>query len=129
MSDMKMTLKGVDDVQKQVKMIESGLNSLKGYKGLVGSRMPYAYGAEFGRHRKSGKLARRAGGVGYLTRAVDTMLNSADADISQGLEKVKAPGRWILKRLALWVRRLARANAPRVAGRLRRSIRAEVRKG
>ena len=80
---------------------------------VVGSRLPYAWGIEFGRHRVSGKLARRAGGVRYITTAVETVLGDMDRDISEGLNKVTAPGPWVLKRLALWARRLARKNAVR----------------
>lgn len=85
------------------------------------------FGIEYGYHEVSGKLARREGGDLYLTRAVNEVLASADADLSQGLEKVTAPGVWVLRRAALWVRRVARENVPVETGNLRRRILAGVR--
>jgi len=114
MSDgLRITLNGMDDAKKQMDRIERGTKTMGRYVGEVGSKLPYAYGIEYGRHRKSGKLARRAGGAQYITRAVDTVVNGMDADISEGLNKVTAPGAWVIRRLALWARRLARQNAPR----------------
>lgn len=129
-----ITLKGLDDAERQMTRIEKGLAALANYEGVVYSRLPYAYGAEYGRHKKSGKLARRAGGSFYIRRAVDTVLSGADHDLSEGLNKVTAPGVWVVRRLALWARRLAKANAPRGGKkkgrsyRLNRSIKYEVRK-
>lgn len=131
---MQITLKGLDDAQKQMERIERGLAALKNYTSIVYSRLPYAYGIHEGRHRKSGKLARKAGGSFYIRRAIDTVLSDADRDLSEGLNKVTAPGVWVVRRLALWARRLARKNAPRGpkkkshSYRLWRSIRHEVRK-
>ncbi len=130
---MRITLKGLDDVDKQMARIERGTKALGNYRGEVGSRLPYAYGIEYGRHRKSGKLARRAGGTFYITNAINTVLSGADNDISEGLDKVTAPGPWVIRRLALWARRLARQNAPRgpkkrASYRLRRSINYRVTK-
>lgn len=124
---MKITLHGLANVQKQMARIERATKAMGSYKAIVGSRQPYAYGIEEGQHRVSGKLARRAGGAKYLRGAVDQVLGSADADLSAGLKKVSAPGRWIFKRLGLWARRLARLYVPRTSGRLRRSIITEVR--
>lgn len=131
---MKITLKGMDDVQKQMERIERGLAGLRGQVGVVFSKLPYAYGQHEGRHQKSGKLARRAGGTFYIRRAVDSVLGDADRDLGEGLDKVTAPGVWVVRRLALWARRLARKNAPRGQKkkssnyRLWRSIKSEVRK-
>lgn len=131
---MQINLKGMVDADKQMARIERGLAALHNYVGVVYSRLPYAYGIETGRHRKSGKLARRAGGSFYIRRAIDTVLAGADTDLSEGLSKVTAPGVWVVRRLALWARRLARKNAPRGpkskshSYRLSRSISYEVRK-
>ncbi|NJN53285.1 MAG: hypothetical protein HC804_00130 [Anaerolineae bacterium] len=131
---MKIVLQGLDDVEKQLERVQRGTKAMGNYQGQVGSRLPYAWGMEFGRHRVSGKMARRAGGVQYITRAVETVLSGADHDISEGLNKVTAPGPWVIRRLALWARRLARANAPKGpktkshSYRLRRSINYRVTK-
>lgn len=126
---MKMTLQGMDNAQKQLERIERMTAALGKWKAFVGSRMPYAYGIEMGQHRVSGKLARRAGGAHFLEGAVNEVMSNADADISEGLTKVTAPGPWVLRRLGKWARRLARLNVPRERGRLRRSIRVDVRRG
>lgn len=125
---MQIQLKGMDDAQKQMERIERATKSLGNHVGVVYSRMPYAWGQHFGRHRVSGKIARRAGPSLYIQDAVNAVMQSADHDLSEGLNKVTAPGKWVLKRLALWVRRLARVNVPRKSGKLRRSIKAKVRK-
>lgn len=123
----RIVLKGVTESAAWLRRYQRGLERLRGQTAYVYSRLPYAWGIEHGRHRKSGKLARRAGGSFYLRRAVATVQASARADISEGLARVQAPGPWILRRLARWVRRLARQNAPRRRGRLRRSIQIELR--
>lgn len=132
---MDITVQGMDDATKQLRRIERGIRSMANYEAFIYSSLPYAYGIEEGRHQRSGKLARRAGGSFYMRRAVDTVVSGMDEDITAGLTKVTAPGRWVLMRLARWARRLARANAPRGPKakkgrnyRLYRSIKAEVRK-
>ena len=134
---MKIVLNGMDDAVKQMQRIEKGAEAMGNYDAYVFSKLPYAYGQEEGRHRVSGKLARRSGGTFYMRRAVDTVIGDMDRDISEGLTKVTAPGVWILRRLALFARRQARLNAPRSRGvksksgrnyRLHRSIKSEIRK-
>lgn len=112
---MRIELTGIDDVEKQMQRIERGMRAMARYEATVYSRLPYAFGMHYGRHRVSGKLARKAGGTYYMSAAVQTVLHDADRDLSEGLKKVTAPGPWVLRRLGLWVRRLARANAPRQA--------------
>lgn len=130
---LRITLQGMADVEKQMKRIERGAAAMGRYQAVVGSKLPYAWGMEFGRHRLTGKLARKAGGAFYITRAVNQVMSEGDRDISEGLNKVMAPGAWVLRRLGLWARRLARQNAPRggakkASYRLWRSIKHEVRR-
>jgi hypothetical protein len=133
---MYMELKGMDDAQKQLEKIERGTKSIAKYQGKVYSRLPYAYGAEHGRHRKSGKVARKSGGTHYMRRAHEEVLQGMDRDIAEGLTKVTAPGKWVISRLSGWHRRLARQHAPRKQRgvkkshnyRLYKSIRYKVRK-
>lgn len=122
-----ITLRGMDDAKKQLERIERGIKGMANWVGVIYSRRPYAWGIEYGTHRVTQKLARRAGGDQYMNEAVSTVMNGADYDLSDGLDKVKAPGRWVIKRMALWGRRLARANVPQRSGQLRRSIKVEVR--
>lgn len=140
MADLKITLKGMEDAEAQLRRIERGTRRMAEYEGRVFSRAPQAWGLEFGRHRKSGKLARRAGGFYYLSRAVQEIQSGGVSDISEGLNKVTAPGPWVLRRLGRWVRRLGRLYAPRGTGRartradgkrrkrLRQTIHSDVRK-
>lgn len=131
---MFINLKGMDDVEKQMERIARGTKVMGKFEASVGSRLPYAWGIEYGRHRKSGKQARRKGGAMYITSAVEAVLSGADKDLSEGLSKVTAPGPWVIKRLGLWSRRLARANVPKGprkkshSYRLKRSISYYVRK-
>lgn len=130
-NQFEINLNGMEDVEKQMARIERGLKQLQNTEAWVGSNLPYAYGIHEGRH-KGGKLARRAGGSFYIRRAVDQVMSGADADLSEGLNKVTAPGTWVVRRLGLWVRRKARQNAPRGGKkaanyRLWRSIKHELR--
>lgn len=120
--------KGVEAAEAFTARFQRGLARMSGSVAVVYSRMPYAYGIETGRHRVSGRVAHSAGGVWYLRRAVEDVLRDGRTDVSEGMEKVRAPGPWVLRRLARWARRLARKNAPRRTGRLRRSIQTEVRR-
>ena len=131
---LRVELTGMADAEKQMARIERGLEALRNYSAYIGSKLPYAYGIEFGRHRKSGKMARKAGGAHYISQAIETVMSDADRDLSEGLNKVTAPGVWVIRRLALWARRLARKNTPRGpknkgrSYRLWRSINHEGRK-
>lgn len=118
---------GLEEGQQYLAGYARGVARLAGRVAITFSSRPYAWGIEHGRHRVSGRLARRAGGVAYLGGAVATVTGGADADLSAGLTRVRYPGPWILLRLARWVRRLARERVPRQSGRLRRSIRASYR--
>jgi hypothetical protein len=128
-----ISLAGMDDVEAQMKRIERGLAALQNYEATIFSGLPYAYGIHEGRHRVSGKLARRAGGTRYLSQAANEVMSGADSDLSAGLTKVTAPGVWVVRRLGLWARRRARAIAPRGGAkggrnyRLWRSIQYKVR--
>lgn len=126
---MKLTVTGVGDAQKSLERVRQGAASMRGTSAVIGSRLPYAWGIERGRHRKSGRLARRRGGAFYLENAVKTVVSAGSADIGEGLRKVTKPGVWIYRRLGRWVRRLSRANVPVRTRKLKRSIRVEMRNG
>ena len=131
---MHINLKGMEDAEKQLEKIARGTRIMGYFEASVGSRLPYAWGIEYGRHRVSGKRARKSGGAMYITSAVNEVLSGADRDLSEGLSKVTAPGPWVIKRLGLWARRLARVNVPKGprkkshSYRLKKSISYYVRK-
>ncbi|RMG98267.1 MAG: hypothetical protein D6706_07375 [Chloroflexi bacterium] len=110
---MKMSLRGWKNADRQLQRILEKTAQMGDWKAEVYSRLPYAWGQEYGRHRVSGRLARKSGGAMYLNRARSEMLAGADRDISEGLSRVSMPGIWVLKRMSLWTRRLARVYAPR----------------
>ncbi len=123
---------GLPSAQQQFQRMITGSRSLAQTTALIGSRLPYAYGIETGFRKKTGKLARRAGGVFYLERARLEVLMDAERDIAEGLTRVTAPGAWVIMRLAKWVRRLGRSYAPTGeesydthSGKLRKSIHIE----
>lgn len=129
-----LQLNGVDEARDRLTNLAV---TLKGFNRTVavGSRLPYAYGQETGRHRVSGKRARRAGPTYYLTFATQAVLDQVDDDLIAGLEKTmrantRRPftGLSLVRRIGRWVAREARKLAPRQSGRLRRSIHTQVRR-
>jgi hypothetical protein len=54
-----------DEAQRSLRRVADGATAAGRLHAKVGSALPYAYGIETGRHR-SGRLARRRGGVWYL---------------------------------------------------------------
>ena len=86
----------------------------------VGSPLGYAYGIETGVHR-SGRRARAAGGVFYLTRAYQAEQGNLTRRLSRAL---KDGGSLLdeLKRTGLDMERRAKSLVVVVSGTLRRSI-------
>ncbi len=121
MPGISLHVEGVTNAVAYANGFVRGVERMSRTRVYVGSRRGYAYGMHEGRF-KSGRLARRRGGTYYLQRAVNTVLSGADTDISAGLDLVKYPGPWILRRLGRWGKRLARLNVQVVSGRLQRSI-------
>jgi hypothetical protein len=119
---MKITLRGMANADLQMRRIADGARAMGQNRVEVGTRLPYGYGQEYGHHRKNGRLARRAGPALYLNRAVAAVRSDGRRDIAEGLNRVTRPGVWVLKRLGRWARRLARIEAPRKSGRLRRGV-------
>lgn len=124
-------INGVDEARDRLTNLAV---TVRGYGRtvLVGSGLPYAYGQETGRHRVSGKLARRAGPTYFLTFAAQEVLDQATPDILKGLE-MSASGRKLsglgqVRRVARWVARLARKYVPKDSGALRRSLHVVVRR-
>ena len=112
MAGLTISVQGMENAGAQFVRIVRGITAMSETRLYVGSRRPYAYGIDTGSHRKSGKLARRAGGSFYLERAYQDVIADADRDIAEGLNLVTAPGPWVITRLARWIRRLSRLYAP-----------------
>lgn len=127
----------VNGVEEATERLTNLATTLKGFNRTVavGSRLPYAYGQETGRHRVSGKRARRSGPTYYLTFGVQKVLDQVDDDLITGLEKTmrantRRPftGLSLVRRIGRWAAKEARKLAPRQSGRLRRSIFTQVRR-
>lgn len=124
-----LQLSGIDEARSRLTNLAVTLSGY-GRTVYVGSSLPYAYGQETGRHRVSGKVARRAGPSYFLTFAAQDVLDQATPDVLRGLEQTASgkprSGLGQVRRLARWVGRLARQSVPYRTGRLRRSIRTVV---
>jgi hypothetical protein len=137
-SAVDLQLHGVDEARARLTQLAVTVSGY-GRTVMVGSALPYAYGQETGRHRVSGKLARRSGPTYFLTFAAQEVLAQATPDLLRGLE-LAASGRRLtglgqVVRVARWIRRLAKKYAPLgegnrqfPAGSLRRSLRVTVRR-
>ncbi len=119
----------MEDVEAQLLRIQRGTTAMVHTVAYVGTRLPYGYGQEYGRARLSGRLARSDGGTFFLTQALQKVMGDAERDLGEGLNRVTAPGAWVIMRLARWVRREAKLDAPvgvgpddKHPGKLRRSI-------
>lgn len=116
-----VAIEGIDGVEKVIDRIDQGAQRFGRIEVIVGSQLPYAYGIETGWHR-GGTLARRAGGVFYLKRG----LESVQGDIGKSLIKGLADGPGGAEREMLRLGRRVEARAKEVvvvkSGDLRGSI-------
>lgn len=130
MASVDLQLNGIDEARARLSNLAVTAKGF-GREVSVGSKLPYAYGQETGRHRVSGKLARRSGPTYYLTFAAQEVLDQATPDLLAGWQKVadgKRPitGLGMVRRIGRWIARLARRGAPKQSGALRRSIKTTV---
>jgi hypothetical protein len=91
----------------------------------VGSSLVYAYGIEHGRHR-SGRLARRAGGAFYLTRALAAVRGELAGEVVRVLRVSGGDPRRLLLGLGYRVQAAAMPLVPVRTGTLRRSVHVRV---
>lgn len=112
---------GIDQAQRYMRDLSQASKNANRALVRVGSPLQYAYGIETGR-RRSGRLARRAGGVFYLTRAYNDELPHMRSRIVAGLERGPSGVLDELKRIGFDVERRAKDYVVRVTGTLQRSI-------
>lgn len=117
---IKIEATGITVAQRRLGIIEEGAKRLGRTRILVGSNLKYAFGIEYGRHR-GGRLARRAGGAGFLRKGLDSIRGTLPADISQAIESGGSVYDAVFRN-ALRVEDVAKANTPVVTGTLRRSL-------
>jgi len=111
---------GLKEAQRYLHKLENTAESADGKSVVVGSSVAYSYGIETGRHR-SGRRARRAGGVFYLSRALAQVEPKIPQRISQALKAGK-PAIDALLASGYDVEARAKALVVVVTGTLRRSI-------
>jgi hypothetical protein len=70
MAETGVRILGLAEAQAELRQVEAGGQEFGGYSAAIGSNLAYGFGIHFGRHR-GGKLARKAGGLFFLTRALE----------------------------------------------------------
>jgi hypothetical protein len=70
MDNFSVNIFGLDQALAELHRVQDGAQSFGGYSAQIGSPLAYSWGVHFGRHR-GGKLARKAGGLFFLTRALE----------------------------------------------------------
>jgi len=127
MAALSVTLTGVKEAQTALRHLKEGAEVVGRMDIAVGSPLPYAYGIEYGRHRRGG-LARRAGPARYLRGGLEAIERPFEATITKALPK---GARFTEQALAAIARDLvteAQRRAPERSGNLRRSIYAVVKR-
>lgn len=122
MAVLMVRLQGDRAALQLIEAIHQGARVAGQFRARIGSNLVYAYGIEFGRHR-GGKLARRAGGLLYLTRAVQEVRRTLPAALARALLGGTAEVRQTLRAQAYRVEARAKTYETAVrTGTLRRSI-------
>lgn len=81
---MIVQFEGIKEARAYVERLRDGAEAAGQLVVLVGSNLPYAYGIHEGRHR-GGRLARRAGGVPYLTLGLDRVRDEIAPTIARAI--------------------------------------------
>lgn len=102
--------------------LAAGCRAAGGARTGVGSDLPYAFGIETG-YRRSGRLARRAGGAWMLRDAKAAMLPQIEPVLAAALPHGAAATDGAFRRLGGLLVALVQAGTPVVSGRLRDSMR------
>ncbi len=122
-----VTLVGGKEANVALKIVRENCEEIGKRTAFVGTKWPYGYGMETGRHRKSGKLARRAGGAWYLTRAAVQIDQPTEADVAW-LARPRKTEPALLRAVGRIVIRHARPLVPVRTGRLRKSLKTWVQR-
>jgi hypothetical protein len=110
---------GLKEAQRSLQRLEDAGRSADATV-TVGSALNYAYGIETGRHR-SGRVARRRGGVFYLSRALLTVERELPQRVTKGLQAGE-PMLTTLTRAGHDIEAHAKQLVIRVTGTLQRSL-------
>ena len=116
---------GAADAAAFLATVQDGVKQTVGEEITAGSAVPYAWGQHFGRYR-TGRLARRAGGSFFYTRAMEQVAPGVAGLIAAALPKGPAAVRQAQGAIAGRITQAARPLAPSASNRLRTSLYARV---
>lgn len=116
-----ITILGVEEADAYLTRLHAGCQTVGRTSVQVGTSVVYAHGIEFGR-RRSGRLARAAGGALMLTGALEAVMPSIGPTLADALPNGDAAADKALLGLGYKVEAIAKARTPVRSGHLRRSI-------
>ncbi len=110
--DLDVQILGVEEAKRVFAEFAIGAAEIGGWNVAAGANVPWAYGIEFGHHRKSGGLARRAGGTHALSSATSEVMRIGDRVVRDALEAGPNEARSALKRIGRLIVKIARKLSP-----------------
>lgn len=119
--DLTARIVGLDVAERYLRQLQAGAAYAATIQSRIGAAAPYAWGIEFGR-RRSGRLARRAGGALFLTNAWRAVWPTVTPTLAVALPGGEAAVARAVARLEREVVAGAAARVPVVSGNLRRSL-------
>lgn len=125
MAGTRVELIGAREAQRYLKLLADGSKAAGNKVVLVGTNLVYGYGIETGRHRGGG-LARRAGGVFYLSGALAQVRPRIRKALTAALPGGPGAVLAAAKRLGFDVERIAKERVVVRTGTLRRSLHTTV---
>lgn len=121
----RIDIDGIENAQEFLKRVEEGARAIAKAKLMVGATEPYGYKIETGRAKRSGRLGRAAGGVFFLTGALQAVGSKVDDELAEAMEKGSAESQKKLRDIGRKIESEAmRRETAVVRGNLRRSLHA-----
>lgn len=122
---IRVEIAGLDDVQAWLRDVERGAAAAADHAVIVGTNFPYAYPVHEGRFR-SGRLARRAGGAFFFTRALEQVRPEIERMLAAAVPKGPRAVVLVLAAIGLRLEAVAKQFTPVRTGSLRRSIHTQM---
>lgn len=120
-SNIAFDILGLDDAEALLSRLEAGITVATSSSVTVGTAVVYSWGVEFGR-RRSGRLARAAGGAFMLTRGLQSIAPKIAPTLADALPDGDKAVNKALLGLGLAVEAFAKSATPTRTGNLRRSL-------
>lgn len=122
---VRVDIDGIDEAQDFLNKVEQSAKAIAKARLLVGATEPYGYKIETGRAKRSGRLGRAAGGVFFLTGALQSLGPKVDEELAEAMEKGPAESQKTLRDIGRKLEAEAiRRETAVVTGNLRRSLHA-----